>query len=68
MGLEIEENSKGNYVSNWKLMKKVLFAGGTGILPFFDLLHYLLIKVIYRVLSDAGSNFFGLIFRAKLSW
>lgn len=38
LGLELKSESKGNYL---------LFAGGTGILPYFDLLDFLLKKSIY---------------------
>ena len=41
-GLEIKESSNGTFV---------IFAGGTGILPFVDLFDYLLKKSIYAVLA-----------------
>lgn len=73
-GLEIKESSNGTFV---------IFAGGTGILPFVDLFDYLLKKSIYAVLvkkykkSDADKtnpfmenyeNTFGQNFKVKLFW
>lgn len=42
-GLEIDENSDGEHI---------IFAAGTGILPFLDLFDYLLKKLIYEIIKD----------------
>ncbi|EAR94463.2 cytochrome b5-like heme/steroid-binding domain protein (macronuclear) [Tetrahymena thermophila SB210] len=42
-GLEIDENSDGEHI---------IFAAGTGILPFLDLFDYLLRKLLYTILLE----------------
>ena len=46
-GLELSETSAGLHI---------LFAAGTGLLPFLDLLNYLLMKVMYETLKAKGLN------------
>lgn len=45
LGLELKAHSVGKYI---------LFAGGTGILPFLDLLDFLLKKSIHMALEKKG--------------
>jgi NAD(P)H-flavin reductase len=45
LGLELKPDSQGLHVA---------FVGGTGILPFFDLLDYLLQKAVYMVFKQAS--------------
>ena len=45
LGLELKPDSVGKYI---------LFAGGTGILPFLDLLDFLLKKSIFMALVKKG--------------
>ena len=73
-GLEIKESSNGTFV---------IFAGGTGVLPFVDLFDYLLKKSIYMILAkkykqseaDKTNPFlenyqgtFGENFKVRLFW
>lgn len=73
-GLELNENSNGLFV---------IFAGGTGIFPFVDLLDYMLKKSIFMILKKIFSDYdakkvnpflekfedmFGESFRIKLFW
>lgn len=43
LGLELNNQSRGTHI---------IFAAGTGILPFLDLFDYLLRKCVYTVLAD----------------
>jgi len=45
-GLELSENARGTHV---------IFAAGTGILPFMDLLNYMLMKSIHEVLTKKNN-------------
>ena len=41
-GLQLKSNSEGKYV---------IFAGGTGILPFLDFFDYLLRKIVIKLIA-----------------
>ena len=46
--MELTANSAGEHV---------IFAGGTGILPFYDLLDFLLKKTIFDIMKKKGGKY-----------